>query len=304
MNLQIFIPPLVGGVIGFITNDIAIKMLFHPRKPIYLGKIKLPFTPGLIPKERERVAKAIGKTISNRFLDVETLKKAFTSEEMMEKIKHGLEKIIDDNRTNEETVEDVLLKYTTYDMTEKIISVIRDDITELIHTKLTSSGFGESISKSVIYKIKEKIDNFTFGVLSGIFDDNLVNRTAKSIGEVINQTVADNSKEIISNLIDNEIERVKECKVCGIIEKYEEKIPLFISFVLSTYQRIIEENLESVLREINIEKIVEDKIASFNVVELENIILELMKKELSAIVYLGALLGFLLGWANLLIIKI
>ena len=60
MNLEILIPPLVGGVIGYITNDIAIKMLFHPRKAIYIGKWKLPFTPGLIPKEKHRVAKSIG----------------------------------------------------------------------------------------------------------------------------------------------------------------------------------------------------------------------------------------------------
>ena len=38
MDFQIFIPPLVGGVIGYITNDIAIKMLFHPKKAIYIGK--------------------------------------------------------------------------------------------------------------------------------------------------------------------------------------------------------------------------------------------------------------------------
>ena len=301
INSQIFIPPLLGGVIGYITNDIAIKMLFHPRKPIYIGKFKLPFTPGLIPKEKERVAKSLGKTISNQLLDAETLKNVFTSEEMMEKIKRGLEKVIDDNRTNADTVQDVILKVTTKEVADSIISGVRDDVTELIHSKLTSFEFGENISKSVIYKVKEKIDSFTFGVLSSIVDDNLINGIAKSIGEVINRAIADNSREIVSKLIDNEIDKIKECKVCSIIEKYEEKIPILISFVLSTYKRIINENLENALKGINIAKIVENKIASFDVVELENMILELMKKELKAIVYLGALLGFIMGWLNLLI---
>ena len=301
MNLQIFIPPIVGGVIGYITNDIAIKMLFHPRKEIYIGKLKLPFTPGLIPKEKDRVARSIGKMISNQLLDAETLKKVFTSEEMMKKIKHGLEKVVEDNRTNEDTVQDVILKVTTKEIAESIISGVRDDVTELIHSKLTSFEFGEIISKSVIYKVKEKIDSFTFGVLSSIVDDNLINGIAKSIGEVINRAIADNSKEIISNLIDNEIDKFKEYKICSIIEKYEEKIPTLISFILSTYKKVIDENLESALRGINIAKIVEDKIASFDVVELENMILELMKKELNAIVCLGALLGFIMGWLNLLI---
>ena len=298
-----FIPPVVGGVIGYITNDIAIKMLFHPRKAVYIGKWKLPFTPGLIPKEKDRVARSVGKTVSNQLLDTETLKKVLTSEEMMKKIERGLMKFIDDNRTNESTVEDVILKFTTCDIAERIISDVRNDITGLIHTKLAGFNFGESISKSVIYKIKEKIDNFTFGILSGVVDDNLINWIAKAIGEVINKVIADNSKEIISSLIDNEIDKFKELKVCTVIERYKEKIPVLISFVLSTYKRVIDENLESALNGINIAKIVEDKIASFNVVELEDMILQLMKKELNAIVYFGALLGFVIGWLNLLILR-
>lgn len=75
MDWSVFIPPLVGGVIGFITNDIAIRMLFHPRKALYVGKWRVPFTPGLIPKEKERVAKSLGNVISTQLLDVPTLKK-------------------------------------------------------------------------------------------------------------------------------------------------------------------------------------------------------------------------------------
>ncbi|MCU0568724.1 MAG: DUF445 family protein, partial [Oculatellaceae cyanobacterium Prado106] len=48
-------PPIVGGIIGYFTNDIAIKMLFRPYKALYLGGRKLPFTPGLIPSNQERL---------------------------------------------------------------------------------------------------------------------------------------------------------------------------------------------------------------------------------------------------------
>ncbi|NET52465.1 MAG: DUF445 family protein, partial [Merismopedia sp. SIO2A8] len=43
------VPPIVGGVIGYFTNDLAIQMLFRPYNAIYVGDRKLPFTPGLIP---------------------------------------------------------------------------------------------------------------------------------------------------------------------------------------------------------------------------------------------------------------
>ncbi len=52
MDLQMIAAPVIGGIIGLITNGLAIKMLFRPHKEIYIGKFRLPFTPGLIPKEK------------------------------------------------------------------------------------------------------------------------------------------------------------------------------------------------------------------------------------------------------------
>ena len=55
------------------------------------------------------------------------------------------------------------------------------------------------------------------------------------------------------------------------------------------------------MKAINIEKIVVDKINGLDPAELETVIFGVMKKELRAIVYLGALLGFLMGFINLLL---
>ncbi|WP_089090378.1 DUF445 domain-containing protein [Nodularia sp. NIES-3585] len=62
------LPPVLGGMIGYFTNDIAIKMLFRPYKAIYLAGRKVPFTPGLIPRNQERLAKNISKTIMGSLL--------------------------------------------------------------------------------------------------------------------------------------------------------------------------------------------------------------------------------------------
>ena len=45
---------IIGAIIGGITNVIAIRMLFHPFKPYYIFKMRIPFTPGLIPKDVEK----------------------------------------------------------------------------------------------------------------------------------------------------------------------------------------------------------------------------------------------------------
>ncbi|MEH2414435.1 DUF445 domain-containing protein [Nostoc sp.] len=61
-------PPVLGGIIGYFTNDIAIKMLFRPYRAIYIAEQKVPFTPGLIPRNQERLALNISKTIMGSLL--------------------------------------------------------------------------------------------------------------------------------------------------------------------------------------------------------------------------------------------
>ncbi|KJH71703.1 DUF445 domain-containing protein [Aliterella atlantica] len=68
-------PPVVGGIIGYFTNDIAIKMLFRPYRAIYIGQRRLPFTPGLIPRNQERLAKRVSDTIMGSLLTPEELQK-------------------------------------------------------------------------------------------------------------------------------------------------------------------------------------------------------------------------------------
>ncbi len=68
-------PPLVGAVIGYFTNDIAIKMLFRPYRAIYFAGRQLPFTPGVIPRNQERLAKRVSDTIMGSLLTPGELQK-------------------------------------------------------------------------------------------------------------------------------------------------------------------------------------------------------------------------------------
>ena len=75
-TLWLFVaPPVVGGIIGYFTNDVAIKMLFRPYRALYVGKQRIPFTPGLIPRNQERLAKRISDTIMGSLLTPDELQK-------------------------------------------------------------------------------------------------------------------------------------------------------------------------------------------------------------------------------------
>ncbi len=83
--------PLLGGVIGYITNYIAIRMLFRPHMAKYIFGMKVPFTPGLIPKEKGRIAEAIGGAISQNLMNHDVLNRYLLSEDMIKKVRHAVE---------------------------------------------------------------------------------------------------------------------------------------------------------------------------------------------------------------------
>jgi hypothetical protein len=66
-------PPVVGAAIGFITNDIAIRMLFRPLREIRVLGLRMPFTPGIIPRRRHELARAIGRMVSEELVTAETI---------------------------------------------------------------------------------------------------------------------------------------------------------------------------------------------------------------------------------------
>ena len=92
--LKYIIPPVIGAVIGYFTNYIAVKMLFRPLHPVKIGGKTLPFTPGIIPKGKPRLAKALGKAVGTTLLTENDIKNVLLSESMQNTIKSYAEKLI------------------------------------------------------------------------------------------------------------------------------------------------------------------------------------------------------------------
>jgi len=80
------IPPLLGAVIGYVTNAIAIRMLFRPLTEKRILGIRVPLTPGIIPKQREQLAHSIGRMVSTRLLTEDALRKHVESEPFRESL--------------------------------------------------------------------------------------------------------------------------------------------------------------------------------------------------------------------------
>ncbi len=81
--LKIGILSIIGASIGYVTNVIAIKLLFRPVEPVNIISFKIQ---GVIPKRQKELSKSIGDTVENELLSIEDLLGSFVTEDRIEKL--------------------------------------------------------------------------------------------------------------------------------------------------------------------------------------------------------------------------
>lgn len=297
MDYTLILRPLIGGVIGLVTNYIAIKMLFRPLKEVRIGKLKLPFTPGIIPHNKSRIAKSVGDAVANYLLDEETLNSYLLSEDALNVVKEKVVDSLNSLEYNSDTLKEVLLKYMSEERYDATGKVIQENLTDKVYEKVKDAELGKIVSEQITKAAEEKFKGSMLGHLGG---NALSEVIAHSAEEKVNEYIEENGREYISNMVEEEMSSLSSNSVSSLATYIAESKIDLVSIVMNTYKRIVEEKLASILRNLNISKIITQKIDEMDVLELEKIILEIMHKELNALVYLGGLIGLILGLVNLL----
>ena len=84
------VPPLIGAIIGYVTNALAIKMLFRPLKEVRLWSLRLPFTPGILPRRRHELADSIGRMVERELLTPEIVRERLSRPDVRMSIKNSI----------------------------------------------------------------------------------------------------------------------------------------------------------------------------------------------------------------------
>ena len=297
-----FVGPLVGAVIGYITNDIAIRMLFRPHQAKYIMGIHIPFTPGIIPKEKNRISGAIGKAVSENLMNREVLEKSLLSDDMLTKIGNAIDEFVATQSDNEETIEQFAHHYLTEDDIVAMRSNVTGGVVKMITGKLQDSNLGENIAHMATNHVLTKTRNSVAGLFGA---DKLVAGLAQPIEKIlakhINEILQTNSQQMVEDLVSKESENLMGMTMKQLVSNHDEQVAQIKSGIMSAYRVIITEHLPRILQDIDISGIIEQRINDMDMNEAEAIILDVMKKELRAIVWLGALLGCIMGTINALI---
>lgn len=92
MNYWLLTIPVISAFIGWVTNWIAIKMLFHPREPKKILGITFH---GIFPKRQQQFAEKLGKIVSSEFLSFADIEEKISNPENLKKIMPMIEAHVD-----------------------------------------------------------------------------------------------------------------------------------------------------------------------------------------------------------------
>lgn len=293
--MRALLAPLIGGIIGYITNDLAIRMLFRPRKAYYIGRFHVPFTPGLIPSRKADLAQSIGNIVSDQLLNEETLRQTLLSEEAVGKLQAKIRSVVHGFSEDTRTLSGVLSQGS-----RKIdVDALQKKLSDALCARIVEAKLGYAVIESTI---GEKTDVITHNKLfSAVVGDDTKEAIKKKLAGLVDDLIAERAPDVSRAVVAKYRADLLDVEIRELYEKNQDKEEPLIRRVTELYVSLLGDNLGRLLRAINIEQIVVDKINSLDAAELEKAAFDVMRRELRAIVYLGALLGFLMGFINLLL---
>ena len=92
MDYAFFLPPLFGAAIGWLTNYVAIKLLFKPHRKVEIFGLNIQ---GVIPKRRKEISRSIARAIEKELLSSEDLAKVLSGLNWEEEIERTVEEAVE-----------------------------------------------------------------------------------------------------------------------------------------------------------------------------------------------------------------
>lgn len=194
MNSLVFYlaPPVIGAIIGYVTNAIAIKMLFRPLYPVKIGRFQVPFTPGILPRERHKLADNIGRMVEKELLTEEIIRRRLAQDDVVEAVKQGVATATQQLLDTEFQQDSTLARETIH------------FIVQIIH----NPRFINSI-ESILDKLLEQLQHRTISDLSGKELEELKSLIQEMLLQKLEQVLPSASQSLAA-LLDSYYEELKD----------------------------------------------------------------------------------------------
>jgi uncharacterized membrane protein YheB (UPF0754 family) len=257
------IAPLAGAVIGYVTNAVAVKMLFRPLREIRVAGFRLPFTPGILPRQRRRLADSIGAMVERELFTPAALAERLADRETREKLSRILLSLA--GKKAEEWYPRAVSQLVVFLSTPKIRGIL------------------ESHGRIFLNRVILSLNVFQRFVVSvGRYDTTLDEKMPAIIEDLLRE---------FEELLGSKTVKEKLLAFCG--QSLEKAV--------SGMWTLPAGQLAGILDSVNVRALVRDRIDGLDMLQVEGIILDLLAGELKWINLFGAFLGALIGIVQILI---
>jgi len=166
MSPILYALPIISALIGWITNYLAVKMLFHPKLPLKILGVSIH---GVFPKRQKQIAKKLGDLVANELFSISDLKveveSMIATEETMDLIGKKIEKTIRNKLVQNFPM---LSMFLTDEMVEKVTNLFKAELQEFLIE--TAQGIGSKIEEKISIEeiVREKVEAFSTDKLEEI----------------------------------------------------------------------------------------------------------------------------------------
>ena len=156
---MLYLLPIVAALIGWITNFLAVKMLFHPREA---RKILFFTFHGVFPKRQKALADKLGDIVSAELISItdisSKIKEFASSDEVLNDVGKRIEVTI---RNKLVSTFPMLSMFLSDEMVEKVTSLFKIELQEFLEE--TSKSLGEKLENEIDIKklVSQRVTNFS-----------------------------------------------------------------------------------------------------------------------------------------------
>ncbi|MEN9361374.1 MAG: hypothetical protein RL095_2909 [Verrucomicrobiota bacterium] len=283
MNWDFLIMPAVGAAIGAFTNELALRMLFRPYRPLLIFGFRLPFTPGVIPARRGDIARNIASSFEGRLLSGEEICRALNSPGLRASLEARLRQAL-----------------ATGDLLD---GACRDEMKAGLRKRLAAAAPGllERAAADLAPQMAAKLIDRAladFGPMAAMFAAPLKVKAAPLVGDAMKQLGSELELRIGSGAGDEFLDRLLG------------ELPTLLEPVIPRAAAMLQEGLAEAAAQalgpagFDIRRRIEERINAMEISELEEMVLGFSREQFRMITILGGVLGGLIGLLQALLVSL
>jgi uncharacterized membrane-anchored protein YjiN (DUF445 family) len=277
--------PLIGGLIGWVTNYVAIRMLFRPTRAVYAGRWRVPFTPGVIPRRKDEIAQLLGDAVVAKFWGADDLETVFVSDALTDAFADGMVAAL---RGEDAALRDLLPEPD-------------EEMKEELCVRVVAAALRADLAKLVAEQGAAVLQRQMPGKALQTFGAELAAALAEPLARELEGWLLAEGRSLVMPVVEDELQRLWAQPLGQVSRALSPDDARLKELARDAYRALMKRHVRPIVETIDVGGIITEKVKGMSAEGVESLVLDVVRKELRYVVWFGALLGVLIGTVNSLL---